>query len=95
MARNPENRRLREEYYASGFVSCADCGVLCWQRPGTVKADRLYDVPAKLDWLLEQTVGLRAVMAQGVGVGNGGLHLCPPTHNLNVVVIGGVPCLQV
>lgn len=86
-----ERRRLRDEWYATGIVSCPDCGVLCWRYPEYRWDGELYDVRLKdVGELVTTAVGLEAVLSQGVGVGNGGSHVCPPTRNLfgDVMEIG-------
>lgn len=70
------------EHFRSTVVSCVDCGVLCEHYTG-YGWKGLYDVLAyRLDDVVIPAVGVETVLRQGVGVGNGGKHRCPPTFNL-------------
>ena len=97
MARNPEDRRLAAAWWRHGVVSCPECGVLCWRYPDTSWDRDVYDVRRQDEDLLIEVLGLDQCLAQGVGVGNGSAHVCPPTRaalfdESFVRLEGGVAC---
>lgn len=67
--------------FAERLVSCPECGVLCVQWDGPRERPR--DIP--LSFLASRVVpvlGIRPLMAQWVGYGNGRVHACPPCRDV-------------
>ena len=78
MSHRKEREAEALEWFSGHLQSCLECGALCrwldWD-------DGLYDIPRHaIDSVLIQAVGLDAVLRQGVGVSDGGRHVCPPTR---------------
>lgn len=80
MSRDDDRRRLEAEALAALLVSCPECGTLCRRFRGYDWDGQVFDLnPSFVPWdHMPEWVHVAAI-TQGIGVGNGRSHRCPPT----------------
>ena len=66
------------------IASCPQCGSLIWVNVLTKTGQPgPFDFYPEAEYLVIKAVGLNAVLSQGIGVGLGTAHYCPPTFNVS------------